>query len=374
MLSLLKWCPGYKSTCIDNQLLSLPDEKLQPRQPFLTSSSLFNLLPPEVILEIASWLPISSAVSLSVCNHSLFRILSRPYLTAIGVNCKDTKERDLFLNLLSKDSVNLFFCFTCCKLHHLVYDILSPPSAETRFAWTSNSRCKSWLEHYRKPLGGLTLEHLQVATNLYQHSFAADALRYLQCAAITQPQPSLLSLSHSGFYCFESCFIKGRICTRSQSWLVVSEATGFVLPVILYIPVCSHLDPNQETCDLLSVALQCKLIHLSVDETPCSYCQNLIRCPDCSTEVYIDSKTVKSLSKVSMIIITIWQYPRVGANSAEGCCEWPATDQITGCDLADQSAPGDIRDAFERIAPISFDSIWTVDQAWRQIRKNPNCY
>lgn len=373
MLSLLKWYRGYKSTCFDNQLLSLPGEKLQPRQPLLTSSSVFDLLPSELIFEITSWLPTSSAVSLSLCNHSLFRILSRPYLIAIDANHTDTKERDLFLDLLSRDSIDLFFCSTCRKLHHLVYDALSPPSAETRFAWTSNSRCKCWHEHLRKPLDRLTLEHLQVAANLYQHGFAADALRYLQCAAVTQPQPSLLSLSHWGFYFFESCFIKGRICTRSQSWLFVSEATGFALPVIFYIPVCSHLDPNQENCDLLSVALQCKLMHLSVDETPCSHCQNLIRCPDCSTEVYIDSKTVKSLSKIFVITISIWQYPGGGARSAEGCCEWPATAQINGCNLEDHSAPGDIRDAFERMAAISFDSIWTMEQAWKQIRKNPEC-
>lgn len=373
MQFLPEWYRGYKNTCFENQPLSLPGEKLQPRQPLVTSSSLFDLLPPELISEITSWLPISSAVSFSLCNRSLFRLFGRSYLTAIGANYTDTKERDLFLGLLSRDSIDLFFCSTCRKLHHLVYDALSPPSTETRFTWTSNSRCKSWLEHYRKPLHGLTLEHLQVATNLYQHGFATDALRYLQYAAVTQPQPSLLSLSHWGFYFFESCFITGRICTRSQSWLFVSEATGFTLPVILYIPVCSHLDPNQKNCDLLSVALQCKLMHLSVDETTCSYCQDLLRCLECSTEVYVDSKTVKSLPKISVIIITIWQYPGVGARSAEGCCEPPTAAHINGCDLIKQSGPGPLRDAFEQMAVIPFDSIWTAEQAWRQIRRSPQC-
>lgn len=374
MLSLLKWYLGYKSPCFHNQLLSLPGEKLQPRQPLLTSSPLIDLLPPELMLEIISWLPTSSAVSLSLCNHSLFCLLSRPYLIAIGANHTDTKERDLFLDLLSRDSIDLFFCSACRKLHRLVYDALSPPSAETRFAWTSNSRCKDWHEHYRKPIHVLTLEHLRVAANLYQHGFAAYALRYLQCAAVTQPQPNMLSISNWGFYFFESCFIKGRICTRSQSWFFVSEGTGFALPLLFYIPFCNHLDPNQQKRDLFSVTLQCKLMHLSVDETPCSHCRDLIRCPDCSTEVYIDSKTVKSLSKISVIIISIWQYPGVRARSAEGCCEWPATAQINECDLVDQSTPGDIRDAFERTVAISFDSIWTAEQAWRQIRKNPRWF
>ena len=91
------------------------------------------------------------------------------------------------------------------------------------------------------------------------------------------------------------------------------------------------------------------------------------------TEVYIDSKTVKSLPKIFMITQSICQYPGVGARSVEGCREWPATDQINGCDLEAQSAPRDIQDAFERMATISFDSTWTVEQAWSQIMKNPSC-
>lgn len=375
MESLWKWCRGHKDTCFDNQLLS-PSEKSQPRPPrppLLPSSSLFDLLPSELIFEITSWLPTSSAVSFSLCNQTLFRILSRPYLNAVGANHTDSQERDLLLDLLRRDSIDLFFCYTCRKLHHLVYEHLSPPTAAARFAWTSNSRCKSWIELHRKPLDGLTFEHLQVAANLYQHGLAADALRYLQCATISQPQPQprMLSLAHWGYYFFESCFINGRICIRSQSWLFVSEATGFSYPGLFYVPICSHLDPNLQNCDLLGVALNCKLMHLSVDEPPCSYCQNLIQCPDCATEVSVDSAPVKGRSKASVITISMWQYPGVGAGSAEGCRELPASAQTNGCDLKDRPAPGDIRDAFERMATTSFDSIWTVELARRHIKKNP---
>ena len=373
MLSFWKWCRGLKDTCFDNQLLS-PNEKSQPRPPLPLSSSLFDLLPPELIFKITSWLPTSSAVSLSLCNQSLFSILSRHYLNAIGTNHKGNIQRDILLDLLRRDSIDLFFCYTCRNLHHLVYEPLSPPTPATRFFWTSNSRCKSRLERHHKPVDGLTFEHLQVAANLYQHSLAADAQRYLQCATISKPQLRFLSLFHWGYYFFDSCFINGRICIRSQSWLFVSETTGFSFPPAFYIPICSHLDPSLRNCNLLRLALACKLMHLSVDETPCSRCQNLIQCPHCATEVYVDSAPVKSLlSKAYVITVSIWQYPGVGLGSTKGCRKWPGCTQTNGCDLKDRPAPGQIRDAFERMATTSFDSIWTAEQTWRHIRKNPRC-
>ena len=352
---------GLKDTCFDNQRLS-PSEKSQARSPLLTSSSPFVLLPSELIFEIASWLPTSSAVSLSLCNQTLFWILSRRYLKALGANHPDNKERDFLLDLLRKDSVDLFFCYTCRKLHHLIYEPHSPPTAATRFAWTSNSRCKSWIELHHKPFDGLSFEHLQVAANLYQHGLAADALNYLQCATVSQPQaePRLLSVAHLGYYFFDSCFINGRICTRSQAWLFVSEATAFCYPVLFYFPICSHLDP----------VLQCKLVHLSADEPSCSYCENLIQCPDCATEVSVDSAPVKGRSKTSAITISMWQYPGVGVGSTEGCRGWPGSSQPNGCDLKDRPGPGHIRDAFERVATTSFSSIRTIEQARRQMKKN----
>lgn len=252
-------------------------------------------LPPEIVLEISSWLPSSAALALG--NRRLFALLGGSSLAALGLN---PLERERFLLALSRDIVNTFFCFSCKKihffmpksrlndsvgrllwcfwkgLHYFCPDREKRTTAALKFSRTSSSRCRAprgTLDYYLER-GHFTVEHAQVAVNLSLQSVSSDADRYLECASTTGPRPQLIGTvpNNWGFRLFEAFLVRNRVCTRSQTWMFVSKSRGYALPILL-TPVCDHLNSEllREGIGFRSL-LQCRLIHLRDDEDCCVKC------------------------------------------------------------------------------------------------------
>ncbi|KAH7214830.1 hypothetical protein DER44DRAFT_762713 [Fusarium oxysporum] len=70
-------------------------------------------IPPEIILEVAEFLPNGSLISLSLTCHAYHALLS-----GITRNVKlEGMESEEFLQLLEKDCASSYFCYTCVRLH-----------------------------------------------------------------------------------------------------------------------------------------------------------------------------------------------------------------------------------------------------------------
>ncbi|SZF01213.1 unnamed protein product [Blumeria hordei] len=103
---------------------------------FSDSGTLGNL-PPELISEIASKLPTSSAVALSLCSKYLYKTLGPQYIVKINKETPKLEElirqasvrsnpvflyarfsqRLVLLSLLDRDTTDIILCYFCHKLH-----------------------------------------------------------------------------------------------------------------------------------------------------------------------------------------------------------------------------------------------------------------
>lgn len=157
----------------------------------VTSQNVFDRVPNELILEVASWLPYSCAASLALYNHKLFFALGGPIFTMLN---GDTPQRALFLRSVGKDLLDTFFCSRCGKLHILVPNRWRKFNAKKRYSRTWDSRCKA--ASLEESLGdaeaalcsnSFTLEHVQVATKLFRHGLCFEGNQNLELATITKP-------------------------------------------------------------------------------------------------------------------------------------------------------------------------------------------
>ena len=147
------------------------------------------------------------------------------------------------------------------------------------------------------------------------------------------------------------------------------KSHGYTLPWRVRDLVCDHLNPNGWTYDQLRLLLKCKLRHGFFDEGPCSSCLGLVRCPRCYTEVLVENKTIKSESSVHVLVTTEWQYMRNGSSSTDSYRESPSLPRNMASDSILGSALGDIRDPYEANVATPFDSICTVEKAWKIVQK-----
>ena len=366
MLSLLShlWASNVWSK--KGEPRSLPAQKNTSIHSPAAGSTTISNLPSELILQIACWLPPSSAAALALCDHRLFAVLSGLSLTALQAN---NKERNLFLCNLSKDCINTFWCCRCEKLHLLTSDTGQKLKAEDRFSRTSQSRCKvqelenadEWLleEAYMcSPCGPkLTREHAQVAINLNRHGFRSEADRFLNCASVTRcGAPG--SYLPSGHQFHEFVVLDGQILARSQLWMFVSKARSYTLPAVVNHAACTHIDLTPDEDNPLRRQLQCKLIHLDADKDSCSSCRNSIRCEVCYTELWIDTKTVRrSKSSIKVLRITKWQCVASASLPPELMCGRATALRRDSVELKSIPAQGDIRIAFERETKRPFDMV-----------------
>ena len=366
MLSLLSNVWASNAWSKKGELRNLPAQKTTSTPSPAAASITIGSLPSELILQISSYLSSSSAAALALCDHRLFFLLSRLSLAALRAN---KNERNFFLRNLSKDCIDTFWCCRCGKLHLLTVDPRQKLKAEDRFSKTSQSRCKAkksedayeWLleESYMiHPCGPkLTREHAQVAINLSLHGFQSEADRFLKCASVTRcGVPGNYLESGRQFHDF--LVLDGQIFARSQLWMFVSKPRSYTLHPIVNHAFCTHVDLKPDEDNPLLRKLQCKLIHLGADKDSCSSCQNPLRCEECYTEVFVDTKIVKSKSSIKTLRITKWQCVASASLPPELMCGRATALLKDSVELKSIPALGDIRMAFEREATRPFDIVW----------------
>ena len=368
MLSLLSHVWASNAWCNKGEQRSLPAQKSTSTHSPAADSITIGSLPPELILYISSYVSLSSAAALALCNHKLFAVLSRLSLVALRAN---KNERRLFLRNLSKDCIDTFWCCCCGKLHLLKYDPRKKLKAEDRFSRTSQSRCnaekleddderlleKTYMVCPHGPK--LTREHAQVAINLSRHGFQSEADRFLKCASVTKRgEPG--SYLESGHQFREFFVLDGQVFARSQLWMFVSKVQSYTLPPFVYYVidtvVCTHIDM---TCvdNPLRRQLECKLIHLRADKDSCSSCQISIRCEECHTEFWVDTKTIKNKPGIKALRATKWQCVASASLPPELMCGRPTALLRDSVEPKSIPALGDIHMVFEREATSPFEMV-----------------
>ena len=359
----------------EDMSLGKPDATFSPAPKF----DLLNQLIPELILELCDCMPASSAAALALCNHSFLTLLGRSVFAAIKAS---REQRNLFLQNLSRDLTDAFWCMHCEKIHLLNIRGCKDIAVKDRFLATVESRCKRWWEEvqyerlYRHRM--LSLEHLQVAVNLESHGLVSDAQDFLNCTLATGLKARTLSY-HPFHRVFESrAFIVRyrRLYARTQAWIFVRKEDGYELPERLNVDICEHLHtrasgfgrPKRMDRNALRKKLACRFSHLSSADTSCVLCRDLLHCERCCTEIDINTKTVKDDFNVHCITMTRWQCVAFGPGTRSTASYLTQPLRANLRNAAHPIVTGDIRDTFEMTTTSPYGSVLDVERAWESIR------
>lgn len=347
-----------------------------PQKP--ATPSRLESLPTELIELIIAWLPPSSAVSLSLCNHRLHVMFSERALHRLSHGHLCHIERGLLLEALDRDLSTTLYCFLCNKLHVLLRRHEHRLGSKQIHRRVSNGRC--WRSEGTYNYGstrtyhaGFKFEHVQMAMKLYRRGLLSEAKAYLTRLAIIQPARGQMSIlpCNMGLYFFEPRFVRGQISVRAQSWVQISGALGFVVPREQLTTVCAHLSGDSPKENPYVSLLRCKMEHLVNKQDRCEKCSGLIRCRFCPTEVCVEAKRLDKDCRGGFLVITKWQMIGRGLSPFES--HWRThlepRARIPWAYLPD-CAPGSIQAGYEDQPGIRHDSLLTAAEAWKLLDEN----
>ena len=216
----------------------------------MIQQNVFDSIPTDLVLEIASWLPYSCATSLALRNRKLFFALGEPVFTMLN------GDASALLQCPGKDLLDVFFCSRCRKLHFLAPNRHWKLTAKKRYSRICECRCKAvsteeLIGDTEAELCGdeFTLEHVWIATNLLSawslfRRERIPGVRNLHSANFPEYCATYPGLG--GFESFSHSSLVIISAFRSQTCALVSQERGYGLPVSFTSPVivCDHSWPD----------------------------------------------------------------------------------------------------------------------------------
>ncbi len=379
-----------------------------------TKAGYFGVLPPELIHQIVTSLPPSSAASLALASRSLLRILGTQRLVCLGSDSLTmgargpvtVEDRTIFLEGLVRDlpAGSSFYCYHCHKIHLIPLKKRRVVCMETKCVqelWTSNPQrifdrvnenlCQRGRSSYNEdPNSNVTFctvyhhqfvfEHVQMAMQLHQRGFPHLLKGYLAQLSLTKPRVTQMSIfeSYKGFHFFEPRIVNHQMIVRAQSWIVmpyndrVNVQKQFQLPECLFdTTACAHLNLRGWEENMLTFILRCRLADVRFQTSP--PCVTNIRCPWCPTEVQVDIKTVyvdkSKTRRTIMLVVTRWQLVGSGTSPYEERWAHRLTQGCSAWHWLEGDPLSNIKHTFESQPGTKFDSILDAREAWRLVRR-----
>ena len=381
-----------------------------------TKAGYFGVLPRELIHQIVTSLPPSSAASFALASHTLLRILGSQHLTCIGpVSLMPgarflvtMEDRIIFLEGLVRDlpAGSSFYCHHCHKIHLLPLKKRRVVCMETKCIqelWTSKSErifnmvdkslCQWGQSSYNEdPDSDATtgivyhhqfvFEHVQMAMQLHQRGLPHLLKGYLSHLSVTKPRVIEMSLSggYKGFHFFEPRIVENQMIVRAQSWIVMPYNDRFVhkqfqLPKPLYdTTACAHHNLRGWEENPLTSLLRSGLADVRHQtSSPCVACVGNIRCPRCPTEVQVDIKTIyvdkPKTRRIIMLVVTRWQLIGGGTSPYEEPWAHRLSQRCSPWHWLEGDPLTNVKHNFESQLGTKFDSILDVREAWRLVRR-----
>jgi hypothetical protein len=278
------------------------------RSPTLEIESMtLDNLPAEVLLNVAEFLPLSSAATLALCSRKIQskmgwahlqeinKIKWKPYTNSCH-SADDTalpcppqeQDRQTFLEFLDRDSLDFIYCYYCKKLHK---PGLTDSEKDIRpFVDFHKRRACSQVHSYYKPHNYLHQDFtFSRAKNVMKHHRAGlDCTSLIKDLSRTVTKLRDTHTQQNSVTCRISLNDSGRLLVRAQHWFFIPANPNPVFPAEYSIDLCPHLSTWSGTSypGLLEKLIECTASH----STPCSTCSTVHQCSHCATEFQIDSK------------------------------------------------------------------------------------
>ena len=321
-------------------------------------------LPSEMLLHIASFLPVGSAALLALCNHSTSCILGPQYWEKLQT--VPPREREEFLLTLERDLPAFIFCHRCAKLH-LPDD--RGTGAVVRFPHERKDerpcfRADLRTGTYRYFHHAFRFEHVQMI--MKRHRLGLDNNAHLQRLSMTE---TFYRPTHNYQVSMEVRVESDELLVRAQHRLLIPTGHPIQMPKVGFAHLCRHLQSPIRK-DYLWKLLHCRMDHLNNEEHPCSRCTGLKQCRSCPTEFQIDVKDFQSQGIA--IVITRWLDLGRGESPVDpkwGSHLWYSGKGLSPYEGRFEFAAGSLRSAFERQEQFSFDSVMTSDSTRKLLQR-----
>lgn len=228
------------------------------------------------------------------------------------------------LQALDRDLLGTLYCLNCNQLHFIfVRHEVRLLRAEQIYRRVPECRCpisdgtcdyRTFYNYHAR----FKFEHVQMAMKLYRHGLLSDAKAYLKCLAFLRPNRQRINAfpTNLGLSFFEPRFVKDQIFVRAQSWILIPEDQGSIMPKLRFTRVCEHLDSPYDTSPY-SMIFQCKLEHFADKQDLTEICCILIRCRYCPTALLVEAKRLNKDSKGGLLTINKWQDLGCGLSPSE---------------------------------------------------------
>ncbi|MCJ1285981.1 hypothetical protein MMC26_005323 [Xylographa opegraphella] len=283
-----------------------------PDSPHLQSATpLLYRLPVEILHLIVQFLPLSSAVALSITGHHLYRTLGAQYIHAIRSLQVENEprfflheqDRRCFLSLLERDCPSYYACQECLKFH-----LLDAPRS-------TSARCRRLLRHQPLEEGSaracqaidlaaerLLFSGLDIHFHDIRQALLGSPASALHAAVISH---EILTAHHGAYDVFLDFRISSNsLLLRASHWLLEPTLPRSDPFGNFAIHACPHLKHESHCMSgALSHALQATLADLAEHRcTPSS--SRLCRCSLCPTEARVRIKHVPPHG--TAVIVTRW--------------------------------------------------------------------
>ncbi|KAH8812993.1 hypothetical protein F5884DRAFT_320150 [Xylogone sp. PMI_703] len=311
----------------------------------ILQTSDLDLLPPEIIRRIASFLPPESAAICSVTCQYLYNILGNQYLKPLR------KEGNAdtwypFSVLLKNNSPNLVACYECKRFHRI-------STTESFRRLPQKSLCCVC------PIFGLSEEDFRISFALCCMAMKRHRLGQDNSEILKLLSPRNLQLHDPPAVQWT------QLCTRINATnLFIRRQTIFTPaptiigeddPLILWsFNICPHMEITQDSWTTMACMQRLEPFKRVGGINPPGKGENrgLLQCEFCQTEFRVDY--VKLEGEVASMLCTVWQNL--------GCCESYLDPQWQNHLLRDdrepvEFEPGSICAAFEEVAEFKFNEV-----------------
>lgn len=309
----------------------------------ISTSGVITLLglPPELVLQIADFLPTTSTASFALCNKKFAAWLGRKSWKLLSE--MDDKHRIHFLSILSRDLPRHHACHGCIRLH-LSSSIPHPADFNApRYPHSCIPKINGVSYAYEgvtyisrfDSLYKLRFPHIQLA--LKQHHHGLDHGISLGELSHTDIR---FTGRHVSLFSVDARIASDELVMRSQEWVLWSQLPleNLLSGKLLYT-LCPHLTNGRVFYDSLTTLLQCRLGHGAADNG-CA-CMGLHRCRWCPMEYQIDVVDLKEQG--TAICATKWTNFGAGRSARN---RMPHNRQL-----------GSIRSSYESQEEVSVDDL-----------------
>lgn len=262
----------------------------------------FAMLPPEILLLISDFLPVSSTVSFALCSRRVLWLLGDKAFRCLR-STDQTQERKLFLTLLEKDLPDWLLCHYCIRFHPVRPD----DGPEKRWRYLNEPECirANGVVHI---LIGFDIQyhHVQLPMNNYRfgraHQINLERLCYKASNTIGNANIETK---------IWGCIVLGELCMQANAKLRLSSPAD-INPIKCYIPkICPHSRGfEQRKFEFQNTFCQ----PCYAGRVPCVDCSKLRSCQKCSTWFLVSGKEFGNQG--IELQIDIWRH--------FGSCETPS--------------------------------------------------